>query len=93
MSLFLSVDPLVESTMGPYGYCYQNPLKFINPTGMSEEGTNDWIEEDGKIYWDNEVTSSSNAKPEQTYIGKKDTDVLDYLGINRDYKISQTKYV
>jgi hypothetical protein len=35
MSLFLSVDPLVESTMDPYGYCYQNPLKFVDPTGMA----------------------------------------------------------
>jgi RHS repeat-associated protein len=32
-SLWLSVDPLAEKTMDAYGYCYQNPIKFIDPTG------------------------------------------------------------
>jgi hypothetical protein len=57
MSLFLSVDPLVESTMDTYGYCYQNPLKFIDPTGMS--GKN-WVEGiDGMIYWRNDVNEEN----------------------------------
>jgi RHS repeat-associated protein len=57
MSLFLSVDPLVESTMDPYGYCYQNPLKFIDPTGMS--GKN-WVEGiDGMIYWRDDVNEEN----------------------------------
>ncbi len=29
------MDPLVEKTMDAYGYCYQNPIKFIDPTGMA----------------------------------------------------------
>jgi hypothetical protein len=29
------VDPLVEQTMDAYGYCYQNPIKFIDPDGLS----------------------------------------------------------
>jgi RHS repeat-associated protein len=34
-SLWLSVDPLVEKTMDAYGYCYQNPVRFIDPDGLS----------------------------------------------------------
>jgi hypothetical protein len=46
MSSFLSVDPLVQSTKEPYGYCYQNPLKFIDPTGMAGE----WVpDSDGNL--------------------------------------------
>lgn len=33
-SIFISVDPLVEKTGTPYQYTYQNPIKFIDPTGM-----------------------------------------------------------
>jgi RHS repeat-associated protein len=36
-SIWLSVDPLFEKTMTPYQYTYQNPLKFIDPTGMKGE--------------------------------------------------------
>ena len=34
---WLSVDPLVEETMDAYGYCYQNPINLIDPTGMKAE--------------------------------------------------------
>ena len=37
ISIFQSVDPLVEQTMDAYGYCYQNPINLIDPTGMSPE--------------------------------------------------------
>ncbi|GHV15297.1 hypothetical protein FACS1894169_06250 [Bacteroidia bacterium] len=37
MSIFLSVDQLVEQTGTPYQYCYQNPVKLIDPTGMAPE--------------------------------------------------------
>lgn len=30
---WMNVDPLVEQTMDAYGYCYQNPIKFVDPTG------------------------------------------------------------
>jgi hypothetical protein len=33
VSIFYGVDPLVEKTGTPYQYCYQNPVKFIDPDG------------------------------------------------------------
>lgn len=43
-SIWLSVDPLAEKypNFNAYSYCYQNPIKYIDPTGMEGEG---WIEE------------------------------------------------
>lgn len=37
ISVWLSVDPLAEHTMTPYQYTYQNPLRYIDPIGMSGE--------------------------------------------------------
>lgn len=37
ISVFMSVDPLAESTMTPYQYTYQNPINLVDPTGMVAE--------------------------------------------------------
>ncbi|WMW78269.1 RHS repeat-associated core domain-containing protein [Flavobacterium sp. 20NA77.7] len=34
ISVWLSVDPLVEETMDSYGYCYHNPINLVDPDGM-----------------------------------------------------------
>ena len=34
-SIFISVDPLAESTFSAYGYCYNNPINMVDPDGMS----------------------------------------------------------
>ncbi len=46
--VFVSRDPHFERYFwtSPYGYCNNNPLKYVDPTGM------DWYEtEDGNIEW------------------------------------------
>jgi RHS repeat-associated protein len=70
MSLFLSVDPLVESTMTPYQYCYQNPLKFIDPTGMAGEGTNDWFwdSKNRRAVWHDSSNSTVNDADGNTLV-------------------------
>src|SRR5690606_17837605 len=42
-SVFISVDPLTEQTMTPYQYTYQNPVRYIDPTGMAAEEVDDII--------------------------------------------------
>ncbi|WP_456312906.1 RHS repeat-associated core domain-containing protein [Pseudomonas shirazensis] len=39
LGIFISVDPLAEKFKGwsSYAYCYNNPVKFIDPTGMSPD--------------------------------------------------------
>ena len=36
-SIFISVDPLAEKTMDAYGYCYQNPINLVDPSGMNAD--------------------------------------------------------
>jgi RHS repeat-associated protein len=44
LSIFISVDPLVHSTFDAYGYCYQNPVNYTDPTGMSPDGVTDFYQ-------------------------------------------------
>ena len=37
LSIFISVDPLAEKTFSAYGYCYNNPVRLVDPTGMEGE--------------------------------------------------------
>lgn len=38
ISIFVSLDPLVEQTFEPYSYTGNNPINFTDPTGMSKDG-------------------------------------------------------
>ena len=52
MSIFISVDPLAEQTFDSYGYCYNNPVRYIDPTGMHAKEYDDSYEgELGKGDW------------------------------------------
>ena len=56
---FLSVDPLVEQTMDAYGYCFNNPINLIDPTGMAPD---DWVRtSSGSMIYDSRVTDQTTA--------------------------------
>ncbi|WP_303850174.1 RHS repeat domain-containing protein, partial [Apibacter mensalis] len=64
-SVWLSVDPMFEKTMTPYQYTYQNPVKFIDPTGMKGENTNEppikgiayFSDDTGQYFWNHNKDS------------------------------------
>ena len=56
LGIFISVDPLAEKFAGwsSYAYALNNPVRFIDPTGMSAEDTDPptWKAAAGEVYWD-----------------------------------------
>ncbi|MDR2206278.1 MAG: hypothetical protein LBE36_09020 [Flavobacteriaceae bacterium] len=79
-SIWLSVDPLAEKypNVGAYVYTMNNPIIFIDPTGMATEDTkkpNDWVYnfKTNSIYWNDKATSQATAGGNETYLGKSGT--------------------
>ncbi len=60
ISVWLSVDPLAEQTMSSYGYCYNNPVNFVDPDGRAPFGD----------YFDNKgnYMGSDNINDKKIYI-------------------------
>ena len=61
--------------MSSYGYCYNNPVKYIDPTGMEGD---DWIKNNstGQYVWDDNVTSTSNTPEGYSYVGHENSDII-----------------
>ena len=77
---FTTMDPLCEKyyDTSPYAYCANNPMKYIDPDGMSY----DWVEDKNKhIYWDPNATSQETTKEGETYLGKL---VVDFAGSRQE---------
>jgi RHS repeat-associated protein len=70
VSVWLSVDPLASErpSLTPYNFMSNNPVMRIDPTGMLD----DWVERDGAIVWDENVTSANDADLQagDKYLGK-----------------------
>lgn len=76
ISVWLSVDPLTEETMTPYQYTYQNPLRYIDPTGMAAEDNDDWYfdNNDNSFKYDPHLTkdnASTRLKEGQSWAGEE----------------------
>ncbi len=56
---FLSTDPLASErvSLTSYNFCSNNPISRVDPTGALDE----WVEHDGKMEYDNRVTSQEDA--------------------------------
>lgn len=69
-SIFISVDPLVLETGDAYGYCYQNPINLVDPTGMEGEG----VENRYKAVW-----NDREQRYDYTLVSKMGGDEMDYV--------------
>lgn len=79
---FISRDPHFESypTMSPYAYCANNPVKYIDPTGMDLDVTNENAQADIT-----NLVSEDNRK----YLTFKDNKVgVDFGNMSDDDKLS-----
>ena len=82
ISIWMSVDPLAENTpaWSPYRYGFNNPVRYTDPTGMSEEPPSTHINEQGNVIaifndGDNSIYRHSNnadgASPTEYQISKR----------------------
>src|SRR5690554_1032389 len=86
-STFLTPDPALESYPGisPYAYTLNNPVRYVDPTGMYVESGDDWYENDttGELEWRNSQDATiSDSRGNWNNIGEE---LLTFDGENLTY--------
>ena len=93
ISIFVSLDPLVEQTFEPYSYVGNNPIMFTDPTGMIAEG---WYENSqGEIKYDKNINNQKDLDDRningefiaKSFVGKDQNEK--YFNFSSDGKISK----
>lgn len=82
-SIFISVDPLAEQTMSSYGYCYNSPNNYVDPTGMEADGWITTLKADGNKA--HTYNSSINSCEEAIAAGY---DINNLEGVYESIKVS-----
>jgi len=74
MSLFLSVDPMLEKypSWSSYNYTLNNPINLVDPTGMEADDPPGWYKYGNSYIYDSRINSQDNLNShglKGTYIG------------------------
>ena len=102
---FTTPDPMAEMyySISPYAAFGGNPLKYVDPSGMSlarnqlENGNEelgmgeDWVRNlvDDHYEWMDNVTSAGNTPEGYSYVGANDNDILTDMGVSSQYETKE----
>ena len=91
IGLFTSIDPLCEKYchLSPYAYCADNPVKWVDPNGMS---FGDFYDFTGKYIGNDGIDDGKIYVMKTTKLGQIE-DGVNYKGINKSKRILSLDFI